>query len=117
MRDRRNDKGWVTTLEFTHMRANREFIRRKVYEPAILTLLACKNIFSFYDIDLYSNKLLKWAEKPTQPNNSRESFFLRLEHGLELETSLPVWYRDEAMKRIRQLYEYNVGQINGEGFG
>jgi len=118
VRERRNDEGWVLTVEFTHMRASRDFVRRKSYEPSILLLLAFKNIFSFYDIDIYSESLIKWAKNPSPPEKDPEAFFKKVRQGVDKEISLPEWYKDEQIDRMKKLYNYNINLISdGVSFG
>lgn len=113
MRDRRNKEGWVLTVEFTHMRACRDFVRRKVYEPSILLLLAYKNLFNFSNIEVYSRKLLAWAKKPAAPEIDLESFLAMVRKGLDMEVSLPEGYKDEALRQIGTLYQYNKNLLAG----
>ncbi|PLX68976.1 MAG: hypothetical protein C0603_04630 [Denitrovibrio sp.] len=107
IRDRRNVGGWVITIEFTHMRVNREFVDRKIYEPSMLLLLAYKNLFNFSDIDIYSIKLVKWAENPYVPEVDVDIMLEKVKAGLDVDVALPEGYKQEAIKQIRGLYNYN----------
>lgn len=107
IRDRRNEGGWVVTVEFTHMRGSRDFVRRQVYEPSMLLLLAYKNLFNFSNIQVYSHQLLAWAKAPYLPEVDAESVLSRVRKGLDKELSLPDSYKEDAVRRIAGLYSYN----------
>jgi len=113
IRDRRNDSGWVLTVEFTHMRCCRDFVRRKVFEPSILLLLAYKNLFNFSDIEVYSKKLNDWARKPSVPNLDINTALANVRNGLDMEISLPERYKNEMIKRILELYNHNKALLTG----
>lgn len=113
IRDRRNVDGWVKTVEFTHMRLSRSFIRENRYEPLILLLLAYKNLFCFSGVDYYSDKLRKWAEAPYAPKLETDKIFERLRDGLNNETALPEWYKDEALWQILSVYKKNMKILTG----
>lgn len=111
IRDRRNRDGFVVTVEFTHMRGSQDFVRRNVYEPSILLLLAYKNLFSFSDIDVYSGRLLKWAQNPSPPETDPEAMLAKVRRGLDMEVSLPERCKEKAVEDIRELYLYNCSII------
>lgn len=111
VRDRRNDSGWVKTIEFTHMRACRSFVKRGVYEPSIVLMLAYKNIFSFENIGTYSIKLMNWAKKPTAADVNLEILLNKIKKGLDIEAALPEYYKSDMIKHINSLYEYNKNFI------
>jgi hypothetical protein len=111
MRDRKNFSGWVVTVEFTHMRACRDFVRRKVYEPSILLLLAYKNIFNFFQIEVYSKRLNCWAQSPEIPKIVEEDHLAKVRRGLDMEVSLPEWYKDRALRDIAAIYRRNCDFI------
>jgi len=117
VRDRRNDDGWVVTVEFTHMRVCRDFVRRNVYEPSIVLLLAYKNLFSFANVENYSNRLLQWAKKPYIPEIELQQLTDKIKHGLDKEISLPEYYKDKQLSQIIELYKYNCSLVSGDAFG
>ncbi|PLX69165.1 MAG: hypothetical protein C0602_07030 [Denitrovibrio sp.] len=112
IRDRRNDKGWVKTVEFTHMRACRSFVKRGVYEPAILLLLAYKNLFNFENVEGHSSKLREWAKAPSVPSVNIDFMLEKVYRGLSLEVSLPEHYKKNTIKLIRKLYDYNKSMLD-----
>lgn len=114
VRDRRNDNGWVVTIEFTHMRLCREFVRRKTYFPALNLLLAYKNLFSFSNIDLYSKKLSEWARSPYPLQKSEYDFLQQVKTGLDLEPSLPSEYKVTVVQQISALYRHNSQFLQAE---
>jgi hypothetical protein len=112
IRDRRNDNGWVVTVEFTHMRLCREFIKRNVYEPSILFLIACKNIFDFNNVGGYSNELLEWGKSPYIPDINFNEKFNLIKKGLDMEISLPLWYKEKIFDEIMEIFNFNIKTIN-----
>ena len=115
IRNRRNDDGWVVTIEFTHMRLCRDFVRRKIYEPSILLLLAYKNLFDFDNTGNFSLDLLKWAKKPYLPNINLVEKIELIKKGLDMEISLPLWYKEAIAKKIKEIYTHNENLIKKYG--
>jgi len=107
-RKRKNKKGLVNTVEFTHMRLSRDFVKRNVYEPSLLLMIAYKNLFAFSDIFPYTKKMYDWGKKPEAWKNTPVEMFERVRKGLDMERSLPVGYKNEMIDRLRKLYDYNV---------
>jgi len=111
IRDRKNDSGWVITVEFTHMRVCRGFVKRDVYEPAILLFLAYKNLFNLEDAGHFYRELTEWAKAPYLPDINTEFLLKKIKEGLDKEVSLPEYYKNKALEKIYALYKYNLNLL------
>ncbi len=108
LRKRKNEKGLVNTVEFTHMRLSRDFVRRNVYEPSLLLMIAYKNLFTFSEIFPYTKKLYDWGRRPHALKSPTFEMFERVRKGLDMEISLPVRYKNKIIDELKRLYDYNV---------
>jgi|GEM_PF-1512202 len=106
-RKRKNYRKWVDTVEFSHMRLCRDFIRRNVYEPSIMLMVAYKNLFVFTDIFPYTNKLRQWGKEPYVPELNPGDMFELIRKGLNEEKALPEHYKEYIMEKIKELFFFN----------
>jgi hypothetical protein len=111
-RERRNYDGWVNTIEYTYMRLSRDFVRKNIYELAILMQISYKNIFSFEYFHTYSNDLIKWAKKPYKIPINLEEKLQKIKIGLDKEVSLTLKYKNSMIKKIKDIYLQNKYNLN-----
>jgi len=107
LRKRKNYKKWVDTVEFSHMRLCRDFIRRNVYEPSIMLMVAYKNLFAFADIFPYTNKLRQWGRLPYLPALNPNDMFEIIRKGLDEEKALPEHYKEYIVEKVKEFYFFN----------
>jgi hypothetical protein len=111
-RERRNDDGWVKTVEYTYMRLCRDFVKRDIYECAMLLQISYKNIFSFEYFNTYSNDILKWAKKPYKIQINLDKMLQKIKIGLDKEVSLTLKYKNNILKKIKDTYLQNKYNFN-----
>lgn len=113
-RKRKNFRKWVDTVEFSHMRLCRDFVRRNVYEPSIMLMIAYKNLFAFPDVFPYTYKLRQWGKNPYLPRVNPADMLSLVRKGLDYETALPEKYKSCVMEQIRELFLSNSELVAGE---
>lgn len=111
---RKNREGLVNTIEFSHMRLSRDFVKKDVYEPSILLFVAYKNLFEFDNILPYSLDIYKWGSAPKLKNIDLNRMLSLIEKGLEMEKSLPKNYKISIIEKIKELYLSNIKKIEGK---